>query len=88
MTAAVGRGGIRGPSMGRARIVRLHGGAGDGGPLYALATDDAHDHYGADAVSLPGRGWRLVVEFVLMRDKPNERCSQTLETDLFATKGA
>jgi hypothetical protein len=43
-----------------ALIARLHGGAGDGGPLYALATDDAHDHYEVDAVSIPGRGWIMV----------------------------
>ena len=43
-----------------ALIARLHGGAGDGGPLYALATDDAHDHYERDAVSIPGRGWIMV----------------------------
>ena len=60
MTAAGGRGGIRGPSKDLALIARLHGGAGDGGPLYALATDDAHDHYEVDAVSIPGRGWIMV----------------------------
>ncbi|MHC4793945.1 MAG: PHP domain-containing protein [Planctomycetota bacterium] len=43
-----------------ALIARLHGGAGDGGPLYGLATDDAHDHYENDAVSIPGRGWIMV----------------------------
>ena len=43
-----------------ALIARLHGGTGDGGPLYGLATDDAHDHYGIDAVSMPGRGWIMV----------------------------
>ena len=43
-----------------ALIARLHGGAGDGGPLYALATDDAHDHYDRDGVSIPGRGWVMV----------------------------
>ena len=43
-----------------ALIARLHDGAGDGGPLYALATDDAHDHYDDDAVSIPGRGWVMV----------------------------
>ncbi len=43
-----------------ALVARLHGGAGDGEPLYGIATDDAHDHYAADAVSIPGRGWVMV----------------------------
>jgi hypothetical protein len=43
-----------------ALVARLHGGAGDGDLLYGLATDDAHDHYGTDAVSMPGRGWIMV----------------------------
>ena len=43
-----------------ALVARLHGGAGDGGVLYGLATDDAHDHYDANAVSVPGRGWIMV----------------------------
>lgn len=44
----------------RALVARLHRGAGDGELLYGLATDDAHDHYSADAVSIPGRGWVMV----------------------------
>ncbi|MED6307839.1 MAG: histidinol-phosphatase [Planctomycetota bacterium] len=44
----------------KALVLRLHEGAGDGGLLYALATDDAHDHYEVDAVSVPGRGWIMV----------------------------
>ncbi len=43
-----------------ALVARLHGGAGDGEPLYGIATDDAHDHYATDAVSIPGRGWVMV----------------------------
>jgi len=43
-----------------ALVARLHGGAGDGTPLYGIATDDAHDHYTVDAVSVPGRGWVMV----------------------------
>ena len=43
-----------------ALIARLARGAGDGGLLYGIATDDAHDHYQADAVSIPGRGWVMV----------------------------
>jgi hypothetical protein len=43
-----------------ALVARLHGGAGDGEPLYGIATDDAHDHYAANAVSIPGRGWVMV----------------------------
>ncbi len=43
-----------------ALIARLAKGAGDGGLLYGIATDDAHDHYQADAVSVPGRGWVMV----------------------------
>lgn len=39
---------------------RLHGGAGDGELLYGLATDDAHNHFTADGVSIPGRGWIMV----------------------------
>lgn len=44
----------------RALTMRLRDGAGDGELLYGLATDDAHDHYAADAVSVPGRGWLMV----------------------------
>ncbi|MCH2144876.1 MAG: hypothetical protein MK082_06985 [Phycisphaerales bacterium] len=44
----------------RALTMRLRDGAGDGGLLYGLATDDAHDHYVVDAVSVPGRGWIMV----------------------------
>ena len=44
----------------QALVLRLHEGAGDGELLYGLATDDAHDHYAADAVSVPGRGWIMV----------------------------
>ncbi len=44
----------------RALVARLHEGAGDGGMLYGIATDDAHDHYAANAVSIPGRGWIMV----------------------------
>ncbi len=43
-----------------ALVLRLHDGRGDGTLLYGLATDDAHDHYDADAVSIPGRGWVMV----------------------------
>ncbi len=43
-----------------ALIARLAKGAGDGGMLYGIATDDAHDHYQADGVSVPGRGWVMV----------------------------
>ena len=43
-----------------ALVLRLHDGLGDGTLLYGLATDDAHDHYDADAVSIPGRGWIMV----------------------------
>ena len=28
--------------------------------LYGIASDDAHDHYSTDAVSIPGRGWIMV----------------------------
>ena len=41
----------------RALVMRLAEGAGDGGILYGLATDDAHDHYTNGVVSIPGRGW-------------------------------
>jgi hypothetical protein len=44
----------------QALTMRLRDGAGDGELLYGLATDDAHDHYAADAVSVPGRGWLMV----------------------------
>ena len=43
-----------------ALVLRLRDGAGDGELLYGLATDDAHDHYAPDAVSIPGRGWIMV----------------------------
>lgn len=39
---------------------RLRDGAGDGEILFGLATDDSHDHYEVDAVSVPGRGWIMV----------------------------
>jgi hypothetical protein len=44
----------------QALTMRLRDGAGDGELLYGLATDDAHDHYVVDAVSVPGRGWIMV----------------------------
>ncbi|MEE2681711.1 MAG: histidinol-phosphatase [Planctomycetota bacterium] len=44
----------------QALVLRLHEGAGDGEILYGLASDDAHDHYEVDAVSVPGRGWVMV----------------------------
>lgn len=44
----------------RALARRLGAGAGDGGLLYGVASDDAHDHYEPDAVSVPGRGWIMV----------------------------
>jgi hypothetical protein len=44
----------------QALTMRLRDGAGDGELLYGLATDDAHDHYAVDAVSVPGRGWIMV----------------------------
>lgn len=44
----------------QALVARLHEGAGDGGLLYGIATDDAHDHYATNAVSIPGRGWVMV----------------------------
>ena len=44
----------------QALTMRLRDGAGDGELLYGLATDDAHDHYAVDAVSVPGRGWLMV----------------------------
>jgi hypothetical protein len=28
--------------------------------LYGIATDDAHDHWGADLTSISGRGWIMV----------------------------
>ena len=31
-----------------------------GDMLYGIASDDAHDHYAPDAVSIPGRGWIMV----------------------------
>ena len=36
----------------QALVLRLHEDAGDGELLYGLATDDAHDHYETDAVSV------------------------------------
>ena len=43
-----------------ALVLRLHEGLGDGNVLYGLATDDAHNHYELDEVSVPGRGWVMV----------------------------
>ncbi len=43
-----------------ALVLRLHKGMGDGNVLYGLATDDAHNHYEVDEVSVPGRGWVMV----------------------------
>lgn len=42
-----------------ALIARLHA-SPDADLLYGLAADDAHDHYQADATSIPGRGWIMV----------------------------
>ena len=42
-----------------ALIARLHD-SGNGAMLYGIASDDAHDHYAPDAVSIPGRGWIMV----------------------------
>ena len=47
---------------------RLRDGAGDGAILFGLATDDAHDHYERDAVSVPGRGWIMVRSNSLQAD--------------------
>ena len=47
---------------------RLRDGAGDGEILFGLATDDAHDHYESDAVSVPGRGWIMVRSKSLQAD--------------------
>ena len=52
----------------QALVLRLHEGAGDGELLYGLATDDAHDHYEVDAVSVPGRGWIMVRSESLQAD--------------------
>ncbi|MBG81559.1 MAG: histidinol-phosphatase [Phycisphaerae bacterium] len=43
-----------------ALVKRLAHGAGDGETLYALATDDAHNHHGTNLQSIPGRGWVMV----------------------------
>ena len=42
-----------------ALIARLSDPKG-GDMLYGIASDDAHDHYSDDAVSIPGRGWIMV----------------------------
>jgi hypothetical protein len=52
----------------QALVLRLHEDAGDGELLYGLATDDAHDHYETDAVSVPGRGWIMVRSESLQAD--------------------
>jgi hypothetical protein len=39
---------------------RLIHGAGDGNLLFAVATDDAHNHHGNKPHSIPGRGWIMV----------------------------
>ncbi len=44
----------------RALVERLAYGAGDGELLYAVATDDAHNHHGNNPISIPGRGWIMV----------------------------
>lgn len=67
-----------------AQIARLHGGAGDGGILYALATDDAHDHYEQDAVSIPGRGWVMVRSD---RHEPDAIVRSMLRGDFYASTG-
>ncbi|MDG2423575.1 MAG: hypothetical protein P8M22_06320 [Phycisphaerales bacterium] len=43
-----------------ALVERLANGAGDGELLYAVATDDAHNHHGNNLHSIPGRGWIMV----------------------------
>ena len=67
-----------------AQIARLHGGAGDGGVLYGLATDDAHDHYESDAVSMPGRGWIMVRSDL---HEPDAIVRAMLEGDFYASTG-
>ena len=44
----------------RALVERLANGAGDGELLYAVATDDSHNHHGNNPHSIPGRGWIMV----------------------------
>lgn len=51
-----------------ALVLRLHGGMGDGELLYGMATDDAHNHYEVDEVSVPGRGWVMVRSASLKED--------------------
>jgi hypothetical protein len=41
-------------------VLSLRLGKLGGEPLYALATDDAHQYYKEQAVSMPGRGWVMV----------------------------
>jgi hypothetical protein len=67
-----------------ALVARLHGGAGDGGPLYGIATDDAHDHYAANAVSIPGRGWVMVRCDTL---EPNAIIEAMRRGDCYASSG-
>ena len=43
-----------------ALVERLVHGAGDGTLLYAVATDDAHNHHGENLHSISGRGWIMV----------------------------
>lgn len=41
-------------------VLTLRLGTLDGEPLFALATDDAHQYFKEQAVSMPGRGWVMV----------------------------
>jgi len=63
---------------------RLRDGAGDGELLFGLATDDAHDHYENDAVSVPGRGWIMVRSNSLQADAIVEAMKRG---DFYASSG-
>lgn len=52
--------------------------------LYGIASDDAHDHYDPDAVSIPGRGWIMVRSDSLDADAI---VKAMLEGDFYATTG-
>ena len=67
-----------------ALVAKLVEGAGGGGMVYGLATDDAHDHYPTGTVSIPGRGWVMVRSD---RVEPDAIVRAMLAGDFYASTG-
>ncbi|MCP4835287.1 MAG: hypothetical protein GY895_11060 [Phycisphaera sp.] len=66
-----------------ALVDRLHG-ASNAAMVFGLASDDAHDHYQSDAVSIPGRGWIMVRSRSF---EPDEIVDAIRSGDFYASSG-